>query len=274
MDPRVTVLMAVHNGERYLREAVDSILTQSFSDFEFLIIDDGSTDGSAGILSDYSSRDKRLRVVKNADNIGLAASLNRGVGLARGAYIARMDADDISSQLRLEKQAAFLDQNPSVSLVAAKVRTIDERGVFTGYWDDDLACTSFAEMVRMLPERNCIAHPGVMMCSAILRDFRYQPKVKNAEDYHLWMRLVASGHRLEKIDEILLSYRVTPASVTSTSNKSNYWFKLISPKWHYLSWALANLRLGSFTALVGWSLLKTVFWLPVVNLMWRKPDEP
>src|SRR3712207_3671984 len=111
-SPKVTVLMAVYNGEAYLREAVDRILGQTFTDLEFLVVSDGSTDGSAEILRSYA--DPRLRVVENERNLKLIASLNRGLELARGEYVARMDADDVSLPDRLAKQVAYLEARPEV----------------------------------------------------------------------------------------------------------------------------------------------------------------
>ncbi len=115
--PRVTVLMSVYNGEKYLREAIDSILNQTFKDFEFLIIDDGSTDSSADIIRSYT--DFRIRLIQNEKNIGLTRSLNKGLKLAKGEYIARMDVDDISLPIRFEKQVSFLDKYEDVKLVGS-----------------------------------------------------------------------------------------------------------------------------------------------------------
>jgi len=112
--PRVSVAMAVYNGERYLRQAVDSVLAQTFCDFEFLIVDDGSTDSTPEILAGYG--DRRVVVISNSQNVGLTRSLNRCLERARGEYVARMDADDVSMPTRLEKQAAYLDRHPAVGL--------------------------------------------------------------------------------------------------------------------------------------------------------------
>ena len=113
--------MSVYDGERFLREAIDSILTQTFHDFEFIIVNDGSTDGSAAILDSYAKSDARLRVYDQA-NRGQCASDNRGCKLARGKYIARMDADDVSTPDRLEKQIAFLENHPKVGLLGGRPR--------------------------------------------------------------------------------------------------------------------------------------------------------
>ena len=124
LKPLITVLMSVYNGERYLHEAIESILNQTFTDFEFLIINDGSTDSTRDIITSYT--DSRIRLIDNEQNIGLTKSLNKGIDLARGKYIARMDADDISMPERLEVQYNFLEKNIEYSLVSSGAYLIDE----------------------------------------------------------------------------------------------------------------------------------------------------
>lgn len=125
-EPLVTVLMSVFNGEKYLREAIDSILTQTFSDFEFLIINDASTDRSREIILSYL--DPRIRLIDNEENIGLTRSLNKGIDLAKGKYIARMDADDVSMPERLEKQVRFMEENPDIAVLGSWAYGIDGTG--------------------------------------------------------------------------------------------------------------------------------------------------
>ncbi len=126
-EPLVSVVMSVYNGERFLREAIESILSQTFRDFEFIIVNDGSTDGTAGILNSYALSDSRVRVFEQ-ENMGQCASDNRGCSLARGKYIARMDSDDVSMRDRLERQIAFLENHEKVGLLGGAVEIIDDRG--------------------------------------------------------------------------------------------------------------------------------------------------
>jgi len=126
VEPKVTVLMPVYNGERYLNEAVDSILGQTFTDFEFLIIDDASTDKTPEILRSYD--DPRIRVVTNEENLGLSKSLNKGLALARGEFIARMDADDVSYPYRLQVQHEFMTQHPGAGVIGSWAEYIDRKG--------------------------------------------------------------------------------------------------------------------------------------------------
>jgi len=196
--------MPVYSAERYLREAIDSILSQTFTDFEFLVIDDGSTDGSAAIISSYT--DPRLRVIQNSCNLGLTATLNRGLDLAGGEYVARMDADDLSLPERLARQVAFLDANPKVGIV--------------GVWAEAFGDAQFkiphppgAETIRAkLLFDSALVHPAVLMRRAFLEAhrLRYQP-LGHFEDYALWQQ-AARLFPLANIPEVLFQYRVSGGS--------------------------------------------------------------
>ena len=120
--------MSVYNGERYLREGIESILAQTFADFEFLIVDDGSTDGTWQVLTEYAARDSRIRLIRNSQNLGLTRSLNKGLSAAQGEYIARQDADDVSLPHRLEKQVVVLEHDPRVVLVSGNIDLMDSEG--------------------------------------------------------------------------------------------------------------------------------------------------
>ncbi len=215
--PKVTVLMPVYNGGKYLREAIDSILDQTFRDFELLIINDGSTDDSCEIVESYG--DNRIRLVSNPGNIGLIATLNRGIELAMGKYIARMDCDDICLPERLARQVEHLDQHPACGVVAAKVIMISASGQNQGVWNDDDNFTSSLEIRQRLPRANCIAHPAVMVRKDLLSRYGYDPAQISCEDYDLWLRMAADGIIIDKLDLQLLRYRVTPGSVTAQSKQ-------------------------------------------------------
>ncbi len=226
---KVTVLMSIYNGEKYLSEAIDSILAQTFSDFEFLIIDDASTDKTSSILVDYQKQDKRIRVVTNSNNIGLTRSLNIGIGLAQGMYIARMDADDISLPPRLEKQVLFLDNNPEYAVVGSWfIRVAKGQEVVEQRPSD------YRHIASKLFYGNPIAHPTVMFVKAIVISVGgYNEKYRTAQDYGLWWSLVGK-HRLTNIPEVLLKYRQHEEMVSVTKKKDqdgnydkirkkNYW---------------------------------------------------
>ena len=206
-SPRVTVLMPAYNAAAFLPAAVESILQQSFTDFEFLIIDDGSTDESVAVIETF--RDKRIRLVRNDINLGLTASLNRGLELARGAYVARMDADDISLPDRLQRQVAFMDANAEVAVCGSWLEAFDGR--LKILWSPPLADE---EIKANLFFESVIYHPTVMMRQPAFSDLpiRYDGDYPHAEDYELWCRL-SRFRRFANIGAVLLQYRLHEQSV-------------------------------------------------------------
>jgi glycosyltransferase involved in cell wall biosynthesis len=184
LTPTVTVLMAVHDGERYLREAIDSILEQTFSDFEFVIVDDHSADATPALLEKMV--DTRIIRLRNTDHMGLAASLNRGLDAARGRYIARMDADDISLPPRLEQQIHYLDEHADIGIVGTNTSYIDAEGqpLFNGQlaYSEPL---SPAYLRWLLLWKNPLPHPTVMLRRSLIEQtgLRYDPAFETAQDY-------------------------------------------------------------------------------------------
>lgn len=228
--PEVSVILPVYNSEAYLKEAIDSILAQTFIDFELVIIDDGSTDSSAKIILSYN--DPRIKYFKNETNKGLVFSLNRAVNEATGNYIARMDADDISLPERLEKQLAYLKKG-NAALVASRVKLIDAGGKPMPDWKEDYDHVSFRQIKNYLRISNCIAHPTVLGRTDLFRKYGYRAEQKYSEDYDLWLRLVADGCRIEKLSESLLLYRVLPNSFTR-SKKTNLFYGLAGVKFRFV----------------------------------------
>ena len=210
--PKVTVLMPVYNGEKYLREAIESILNQTFKDFEFLIINDGSTDSSRDIVLSYN--DSRIRLIDNEKNIGLTKSLNRGLELARGEYIARMDADDVSLPERLEKQVSYLEIHPKVGVLGTWMKCIDEYGKPTSTQHPPTQ----PYLIKWSLLFGCsIAHSSVMMRRAVLeRVGGYNPEIVVAQDYGLWVRVSFETQiQIANLpEELLLLRRDVPSMVT------------------------------------------------------------
>lgn len=209
--PRVTVLLPVHNGMPYLDEAVRSILSQTYSGFELLAIDDGSTDGTLEALRAY--RDPRVRIVVNERNFGLAETLNRGLSLSPGEYVARMDSDDVSLPDRLERQVRFMDQHPEIGACGTWARIVGVRR--TGLLIRPPADPE--EIRARLLFGSAMVHPSVMFRLPMLagHDLRYDPRDAHAEDFGMWRR--CSGHfPLANIPRVLIAYRVTKGSVSST----------------------------------------------------------
>ena len=207
-NPRVTVLMPVYNGEKHVAEAVESILGQTFRDFEFLIIDDGSTDRSAQIIGSFA--DPRIRLLPNETNSGLIFSLNRGMEAARGEYVARMDCDDISLPERLARQVAFLDAHPEIGICGSWFRKFGAVNGKTVRWSTD------PDSIRCgLLFDSMVGHPTVMLRRELTGDSSlcYDPAFKDAEDYDLWVR-AAERCELANLGEVLLQYRVHPGQIT------------------------------------------------------------
>ncbi len=212
--PELTVLMPVYNGERYLKEAIESILGQTFSDFEFLIIDDGSRDGTSALVRAYG--DERIRLVENGRNLGLIRTLNVGLQLARGRYVARMDADDVSLPQRLELQLRYLQKNPHVSVVGTHYRMIDENGLVLSTRKPE--SRDFLISFRMYVEAyNPACHPAVMFRTEEIRaQGGYDAGFPNAEDAALWFRLNSLGMRFATIPRILVLYRTHTSQISQT----------------------------------------------------------
>ena len=201
-SPKVSVVVSVHNGQRFLREAIDSILGQTFDDFELIVIDDCSTDGSLDILRSY--RDPRIHVIVNHQQRGLTRNLNTGLRLARGEYIARQDADDVSLPTRFAEQVAFLDANPPIAALGTWARSIDDGGRAVGVKATPIGVDSIRQRLR---QGNCLIHPSVMFRrSMILQLGGYDETYTLSQDYDLWLR-VSEHFAIENLDRILLSYR-------------------------------------------------------------------
>lgn len=209
--PKITVLMPVYNCELYIKEAIDSILNQTFSDFEFLIIDDASTDKTLSIIKTYN--DSRIQLIEKPVNSGYTNSLNYGLTIAKGKYIARMDGDDISLPDRFEKQVIFMEANQDVVVCGALYQLIGREEIY------DLP--EFHEAIKIsLLYGNCLGHPTVMLRNSVLikNGMKYNIKMEPAEDYDLWVRLIAIG-KLHNLQEVLLNYRIHNTQV-STSRKA------------------------------------------------------
>jgi cellulose synthase/poly-beta-1,6-N-acetylglucosamine synthase-like glycosyltransferase len=198
-------VLTVFNGERFLREAIESILSQTFRDFDFIIINDGSTDGTASILESYERSDSRVQVC-HQENKGRIASLNRGCGLARGKYIALMDADDVSVPDRLERQIGFLENQEKVGLLGGAVEGIDNQGrrVFL----DQPPLEDESIRAALLSFSSPIFQPAVLMRKqAFDATGGYRPQFLYAEDYDLWLRII-EGWRVANLSEVVLRKRI------------------------------------------------------------------
>lgn len=198
----VSVVLSVYNSGFYLREAINSILTQTFTDFEFLIVDDGSTDDSLEIIRSYS--DKRIILIQNKNNLGLATSLNKAIRLAKGKYIARMDADDIAMPFRLYKQVMFMEKNIHLDLSGSWVKVFG--AVKNVVWRYPALND---EIKAQIIFNSAFAHPSVIYRRDIFlkKGLLYDESVKRGQDYELWSRVIKSC-KVGNIQEVLLLYRI------------------------------------------------------------------
>jgi len=212
-NPKVTVLMPVYNAERYVGKAIESILKQTFKDFEFLIINDNSTDNSLSIINSY--HDPRITLFSNKNNCGLSYTLNRGIEIAKGEYIARMDADDISLPKRLEKQIKFMENHPEIGICGAWIHSFDKLGD-CNIWHYP---STHEELVSWLFFNCCFAHPTVVIRKKLFWEtgLKYNQEFKSSEDYDLWVKLmkITKGGNLQ---EVLLKYRLSDNQMSSSKS--------------------------------------------------------
>jgi glycosyltransferase involved in cell wall biosynthesis len=204
--PSVSVVMPVYNSERYVAQAVESILAQTFTDFEFLIVEDGSTDASRTILESYAARDARIRLASRPNRGRLVVALNEMLGRARGDLIARMDADDVALPERFERQVAYLYEHPACVLVGSRVLIIDPDGDEITVMGNAL---SHKEIVDgfLANQGQMMYHPAVMFRrEAVMALGGYDVKMIEAEDLHLFLRLADVGE-IVNLPEPLLKYR-------------------------------------------------------------------
>ena len=243
MSPRVSVIMPVYNAASYLKEAVDSILNQTFRDFELIILDDASTDESAKILDAYT--DSRIVRYTSDKNIGLANILNIGLDMARGEYIARMDSDDISLPTRLQTEVDYLDSHPKIDLVSCGMQQFGLSDKTMSYKESFwLVCYNAFFFSPIL-------HASSMWRKKSFEDkgLRYRQERVPSEDYDLWARTLRKGLKLINIPEVLYKYRIHGNQNTTNQElckqmdaeiQKEYWRDF--PYWYSLRWWAYALR--------------------------------
>ena len=196
--PKVTVLMSAYNDERYLGKAIESVLNQTFKDFEFIIIDDASTDSTKNIILSY--KDPRIRFVENKKNLGLTKSLNKGIKVARGKYIARIDADDTSLPKRLEEQVSFLDKHKEIVVVGSQIQVInmESNKTYILKYNCDPAVIKWAHIFK-----NQIAHSSSLFRKKVIKEVGcYNERYRYTQDFDLWFR-VSRKYKMTSIPKVL-----------------------------------------------------------------------
>ena len=198
--------MSVYNGLPYLNEAVKSIIEQTYEDFEFLIIDDASTDESRSLLEEWSERDNRIRLVTHEVNKGLGYALHEGVDMALGKWIVRMDDDDIALPERIEKQISHVSSHPEIDILGTWAMDVDQEGTPIR---KRTYPTDHEDIARLI-WTNPVVHPTAMLRKSAIKEVgSYDPAVEKRQDYELWFRCLEGGLRFANLPEVLLKYRFT-----------------------------------------------------------------
>lgn len=217
--PKISVVMSAYNAEKYIAKAIGSILNQTFRDFEFIIINDGSKDNTLNIIKKCQKEDKRIKIINNKGNIGLTKSLNKGLKIAKGKYIARMDADDISMPERFQIQYDFLEKNPKIFLVGSSCFIMYEGGIRIG---SQICLVDPTGIKKKLEKKCCMIHPSIMFKSD--NQTFYREKFLYAQDYDLYLRIISNNKRIHIIQEPLVKYRTNSKSISITKNKQQKLF--------------------------------------------------
>ncbi|CEN53975.1 glycosyltransferase family 2 protein [Capnocytophaga canis] len=211
--PLVSVLIPCYNVEKYVEEAVTSIINQTYDKLEIILIDDGSTDGTTNLLKKITKQDKRIVFVQNDKNIGLIDTLNKGLQICSGKYVARMDSDDISLPQRIEKQVRFLEKNKDIGIVGSYIQFFGEKkGIWRMETEDRLIKSS-------LFYNTCFAHPSVMFRNEVVKknQLKYDKKYIHAEDYKLWYDF-SKCTKMANLPVVLLKYRINKNQVSQKFN--------------------------------------------------------
>ncbi len=212
MQPKVTIIMPCYNAGKYLAEAIQSILIQSYENIELLLMDDGSTDNSIEIMQQFSESDRRISIIKNENNIGLIRTLNKGLEIASGEYIARMDSDDISEKHRIQILVDALETMPELSLVSTSNYYINSNGKLTHFYHAKGIHTQTLKFISFFSTP--VVHSCILARKSVLKESLYDIDYIHSEDYELFSRLLFQGHKFMNIDEPLYFIRLHLESVS------------------------------------------------------------
>lgn len=235
--PKISVLIPFYNRAAYLREAIDSVLAQTFTDFEIVALDDGSDDGSSDLVTAYS--DTRIRLVRNAQNLGIPATRNRGIAEARGEYFAFLDSDDTALPERLARQAEFLDAHPDYAAVGAWIEWIDDQGQRTGRIKRKPTSSEQIRAERLF--RSGLENSTVMARTQTLKNYPHREDMVLGSDYDLWAR-VAADHNLAALPQVLVYRREHAEQATHTKIATTKALRL-----EIFAWQLAALNIDYST---------------------------
>jgi len=212
--PLISVIMATYDeSEKYLRESIESILNQTFKDFEFIIVlDNPNNEKAEKIIKDYQKKDRRIIFIKNKKNLGRGASRNKAIDIAKGKYIAILDADDVATPQRLKKQFKYMENNKNIDLLFSWVYFIDENGNILREFKPKKH--KFKKIKKYFFKEHLTVHPSMVVKSEILKKLKYDEKLIRSQDYDFWVRCMANNYKFDVIEEFLLKYRIP--------NRDNY----------------------------------------------------
>ena len=258
-QPLVSVIMPVYNGEKFLRDSIESILNQTYKNFEFIIVDDGSTDNSVRIIKEYQKKDKRIKLIENKKNLGQSRALKIGLNNARGFYYSKMDQDDISDKNILEKELDFLEKNKDYVIVGSNLEIIDEDKKKIGY---RFYPQENKEIKKTLIFKSPFAYPSIMIRLESLKIILYDEKYLYCEDYDLWFKLLKYG-KGKNLPDFLLKYRINKNQVKSKRLKIQL-KETIQVQRKYLF----TKEYFSLLALINHLLLHLLYFLPNFLVLW------
>ena len=218
--PLVSVIIPCYNCEKYLMEAIDSIITQTYKHLEIIIINDGSTDNTVSIINDLIKKDSRIVYIDNHQNIGLIASLNKGIASATGKYIARMDSDDVSLSNRIDMQVRYMEEHPKIAVCGTNSIIINENGDVI---EKSHLPISESDNRCFMAFSSTLYHPTVMIRTECIKEELYDEKFKYAEDYELWCRMIFSrSENVVNLPDYLFKYRKVGSSVSSQNTDAQW----------------------------------------------------
>lgn len=260
--PLVSVTMPAYNAEHYIGRAIESILNQSFKNFELIIANDASTDGTLAIIRKYQRKDKRIRIINNKKNLQIAASLNKSVSQARADVIARMDADDVSMPTRLEEQYKILKQYPKVAIVGTDIIVVNKKGIQVSTREYP---TSDVAMKKIMYRYSPFAHPVVMFRKNVFEEFGgYDTKLVPCEDIDLWFK-IGSKYKFKSIHKSLLQYTLIN---TSNSNKKLRPLEILTLKIRFNAFRKYDYNLDLYDVIYNLGQLTTLFITPPRLRVW------
>jgi len=217
--PLISVVIPIYNIERFIGESLDSVLNQSFKDFEIILIENGSTDNTMKIAKKYQKKDKRI-VIETISEPDVQKAMNKGFEIARGKYIARMDADDICLPNRFKIQFNYLEKNPHIFLIGTSAMIIDEYGEKIGVFRKQ---DNYKKLKKRILKSNPFIHPSIMFRNT--KEAFYREKFRCSEDYDMYLRLLTSEKNLTNLPDILIKYRVRKGSFMSTKPNQSFFFQ-------------------------------------------------